>query len=129
MDKPLNKRRVTVCLVDDDALLLRATGRLLSGEGWRVETFVDPHEFLAYAETYRPKVAVVDIIMPTMNGLDVQGRLRAVSPTTQVIVLTSKQDPSVRSRAMQAGASAFFTKPVADTVFLAGIETAASRSR
>jgi len=42
------------------------------------------------------------------------------------VVLTSKDDPSVRSKALEAGASDFFLKPVDDEEFLAGIETAAS---
>jgi FixJ family two-component response regulator len=117
-----------VCLVDDDASVLKATGRLLSSAGWKVQSFSDPVEFLEYAETDHPKVVVLDIRMPVMNGLEVQSRLRQVSPSTRVVVLTSKDDPSVRSRAMDAGASAFFVKPVGDEEFLAGIESALSEN-
>jgi len=124
----MDKTRTTVCLVDDDALVLRAAGRLLSGEGWQVETFCDPHAFLSYAKMHQPRVAVIDIIMPIMNGLEVQRRLRDISPLTQVIVLTSKEDPLVRSKAFEAGAAAFFLKPAADVTFLKEIETAAGSS-
>jgi len=72
-----------------------------------------------------PGVAVIDIRMPDMNGLEVQTRLRTVSPSTRVIVLTSKDDPAVRTIAMNAGASAFFVKGVDRTEFLAGIKAAA----
>jgi len=122
----MDKRGITVCLVDDDALVLRAAGRLLSGEGWRVEKFCDPRAFLIYAKTHQPRVAIIDIIMPIMNGLEVQRRLRNISPLTQVIVLTSKDDPLVRSEAFEAGAAAFFLKPAADIIFLQQIETAAA---
>jgi DNA-binding NarL/FixJ family response regulator len=71
---------------------------------------------------------VLDILMPIMNGLEVQSRLREVSPSSRVVVLTSKDDPSVRSTAMDKGASAFFPKPVDDDAFLAGIESAARDS-
>src|SRR4051812_6679547 len=81
---------LTVCLVDDDPSVLKATGRLLSSVGWKVESFTDPIAFLRHAQTCRPKVAVLDIMMPVMNGLEVQTRLRQVSPSTRVIVLTSK---------------------------------------
>jgi FixJ family two-component response regulator len=117
---------LTICLVDDDPSALRATSRLLASSGWRVASFLDPIAFLRYAETYQPEVVVIDILMPVMNGLEVQRRLRTISPATQVIVLTSKDDPAVRSRAMEAGASAFFSKPVDDDEFLACIESAAS---
>ena len=117
----------TVCLVDDDASVLKATGRLLASSGWKVESFLDPIAFLRYAETCKPNVVVLDILMPSMNGLEVQNELRTISPSTRVIILTSKDDPSVRSKAMAAGASNFFLKPVNDDKFLAGIESAAKR--
>lgn len=121
-------RALTVCLVDDDSSVLKATGRLLSSAGWIVESFSDPVEFLRYAHTHQPQLVVLDIRMPLMNGLEVQTRLRTISPGTRVIVLTSKDDPSVRSRAIDLGASAFFLKPVGDSEFLAGIESVLFRN-
>jgi FixJ family two-component response regulator len=121
-----NTQVLTVCLVDDDPSVLKATSRLLASSGWTVESFLDPIAFLRYAETYQPEVVVLDILMPVMNGLEVQRRLRTISPGTRVIILTSKGDAAVRCRAMEAGASAFFLKPVNDNEFLAGIESAAS---
>jgi two-component system response regulator HydG len=88
---------------------------------------LDPVEFLRHAETSQPRLVVIDILMPIMNGLEVQSRLRTVSPSTRVIVLTSKDDPAVRFKAMAAGASDFFLKPVDDDEFLAGIESALNR--
>jgi FixJ family two-component response regulator len=116
----------TVCVLDDDASVLKATGRLLRSAGWGVQTFNDPVSFLCHAQSHHPQVVVIDILMPVMNGLEVQTRLRSVSPSTRVIVLTSKDDTSVRSQAMAAGASAFFLKPVSDEEFLAGIQSAYS---
>ena len=121
-----NGKVPTVCLVDDDASGLKATSRLLASSGWKVESFLDPIAFLRYAEASRPRVAVLDVIMPVMNGLEVQTQLQTVSPATRVIILTSKDDPSVRSKAMAAGATGFYLKPVNDKEFLAGVEAAAS---
>ena len=120
-----NGQTLTVCLLDDDPSVLKATGRLLSSAGWRVELFTDPIAFLRYAKTHRPPVVVIDIWMPEMNGLEVQTHLQDVSPDTQVLVLTSKDDPSVRTKAMRAGAKAFMLKPVNDDEFLAEIQVAA----
>jgi FixJ family two-component response regulator len=118
----LNK---AVYLLDDDCSILRSTGRLLDSAGWKVEAFTDPIAFLDQAAKQCPDVAVIDIIMPEMNGLEVQTRLRRVSPSTRVIVLTSKDDALVRVMAMNAGASAFFVKGVESSEFLAGVKTAA----
>src|SRR5678815_2535489 len=106
----LNKE--TVYLLDDDSSILKSTGRLLDCAGWKVEAFTDPIAFLEQATKHRPDVAVIDILMPEMSGLEVQTRLRRNSPSTRVIILTAKDDPSVRRMAMNAGASAFFVKGV-----------------
>jgi FixJ family two-component response regulator len=118
----LNKE--TVYLLDDDSSILKSTGRLLDSAGWKVEAFTDPIAFLEQAAKHRPDVAVIDIVMPDMNGLEVQTRLRSVSPSTRVIVLTAKDDPSVCRTAMKSGASAFFLKGVESGEFLAGVKAA-----
>jgi FixJ family two-component response regulator len=121
----LNRANLAVYLLDDDASILKSTGRLLDSAGWKVETFTDPIAFLEQAAVHFPDVAVIDILMPDMSGLEVQRRLQTISPSTRVIVLTSKDDPSVRNMAMNAGASAFFTKGVESGEFLAGVKAAA----
>src|SRR6476469_6451686 len=93
----INREATAVYLLDDDASILKATRRLLDSAGWNnVEIFTDPIAFLEHAATHRPELAVIDIFMPDMNGLEVQTRLRRVSPSTRVIVLTAKDDPSNR---------------------------------
>lgn len=119
----LNKE--TVYLLDDDSSILKSICRLLDSAGWKVEVFTDPIKFLERASTHCPDVAVIDIFMPEMNGLEVQTQLRRASPSTRVIVLTANDDPSVRRNAMQAGASAFFIKGVQSNEFLDGIKSAA----
>jgi FixJ family two-component response regulator len=121
----LDQEALDVCVVDDDVSVLRSTRRLLDSAGWNVEVFTDPSAFLERAALRRPDVAIIDIRMPKMNGFELQARLRRVSPSTRVIILTSKDDPSVRSMATNAGASAFFVKGVDNKEFLAGIKAAA----
>ena len=121
----LSKETSAVYLLDDDPSILKATRRLLDSVGWKVEAFSDPLAFLEHAAIHCPELAVIDIVMPDMNGLEVQTRLRRVSPSTRVIVLTAKDDPSVRRMAMNAGASAFFIKGVESGEFLAGVKAAA----
>ena len=120
----VDPRNLTVCLVDDDLSVLKATGRLLSFAGWNVESFADPVAFLRYAEIHHPRVVVLDIRMSLMNGLEVQTRLQRLSPATRVIILTSKDDPLARSGAINAGASAFFLKPASHQEFLASVRSA-----
>jgi two-component system, response regulator YesN len=92
--------------------------------GWQPEQFSDPEKFLLYIKTHRSPVAVIDVWMPLMNGLEVQSQLRQISPSTRVIIFTGKDDPLIRSAALTAGASAFFIKPFDDEEFLVAIQMA-----
>ena len=90
--------------------------------------FTDPITFLDYARDHQPRVVVLDILMPAMNGLEVQRRLRHVSPSTRVIVLSSKDDSIVRAPAMREGASAFLINGIENKDLLAGIEAALGKN-
>jgi two-component system, LuxR family, response regulator FixJ len=113
-----------ICLLDDDPAVLKGMSRLLSSADWPVKQFSDPEEFLLYAKTHRPPIAVLDVWMPAMNGLEVQSRLHEISPSTRVIIFTGREDPLVRSTALNAGASAFFSKPFDDEEFLTAVRMA-----
>jgi FixJ family two-component response regulator len=113
-----------VCLLDDEPSVLKGLGRLFSSADLDAETFSDPEEFLRYARTHRPAVALVDVCMPQMSGLEVQSQLRKISPSTRVIIFTGKDDPLVRSTALNAGASAFITKPFDDEELLTAVRLA-----
>ncbi len=113
-----------VCLLDDDPSVLKGLGRLFSSADLDAKTFGDPNEFLRYAQTHRPAVALIDVCMPLMNGLEVQSQLAKISPSTRVIIFTGKDDPLVRSTALNAGASAFLTKPFDDEELLTAIRLA-----
>ncbi len=86
-----------------------------------MKSFENPEAFLSYAEKHSPRVAVIDVFMPSMNGFDVQDQLRTRAPSTRVIVMTSSDDPFIQERAIKCGASAFFVKPVNDEQFLARV--------
>ena len=113
-----------ICLLDDDPSVLRGLNRLLMSAGLQPEQFNEPDAFLTYVKVHRPTVAIIDVWMPLMNGLEVQSRLRELSPSTRVIMFTGKDDPLVRSTSLKAGASAFFTKPFDDEEFLTAIRLA-----
>jgi FixJ family two-component response regulator len=94
--------------------------------GWQPEQFSDPNAFLDYVKVHRPAVAIIDVWMPLMNGLEVQSRVRELSPSTRIIMFTGKDDPLVRSTSLKAGALAFFTKPFDDEEFLTAVRLALS---
>ncbi len=96
----LNANAFVVCLLDDDPSVLKGLGRLFASADLQAETFSDPEEFLRHVRTHRPAVVLIDVHMPQMSGLEVQSRLREISPSTRVIIFTGKDDPLVRSTAL-----------------------------
>jgi FixJ family two-component response regulator len=115
-----------ICLLDDHPSVLKGLVRLLSSAGLKAKPFSDPAKFLDYERIHHSPVAVIDVLMPIMNGLEVQSQLRDISPSTRIIILTANDDPSLRATALNAGASAFLTKPCKSEEFLATVERALS---
>src|SRR6266581_2658622 len=103
-----------IWLLDDDLSMLKALGRLMSSAGLIAEKFSDPVAFLARLEHAACRVAVLDVWMPQMNGLEVQACLRRDSPETRIIFMSGRDDPLVRQNALDAGAVAFLAKPFDD---------------
>src|SRR5258708_22643828 len=103
-----------LCLLDDDVSICKALGRLMNSAVFIVEKFNDPATFLAKLQHAPCRVAVLDVWMPQMNGLEVQACLRRDSPETRIIFISGRDDPSVRQTALHAGAIAFLPKPFYD---------------
>ena len=114
----------TICVVDDDPSMLKALERLLLSVGLSARLFREPLGFLKYARRNPVTVAVIDIWIPGMSGIELQKALRAVAPETRVIVVTADDEDSVRNAAIQDGATAFFAKPFDDEIFLDAVHHA-----
>jgi FixJ family two-component response regulator len=126
-DSPLSvSARNGIWLLDDDASMLKALGRLLASAGFAVEKFSHPSDFLSNLKHARCRVAVLDVWMPDMNGLEVQTCLRRDSPETRIIFITGREDPSIRQTALEAGAFGFLAKPFEDEVLVQLIHKAAA---
>src|SRR6266513_6558813 len=122
---PLGVNRCdSIWLLDDDVSMLKALGRLMNSAGFTVEKFNHPAAFLARLEHAACRVAILDVWMPQMNGLEVQARLRRDSPETRIIFMTGRDDPSVRQTAVDAGAFAFLTKPFEDEALVTVVHKA-----
>jgi FixJ family two-component response regulator len=119
----------SVYVLDDDPSVLKAVDRLLATEGIKTRAFSDPADFLAFVQTRSVPVAILDVWMDRMTGLEVQFKLRRISPHTQIIIMTGRGDPGVKQTATEMGASAFFVKPFDDEEFISAIRTALAANR
>jgi two-component system response regulator HydG len=111
----------TICVLDDDPSMLRAIDRLLSSVGLEAQLFSKPLDFLSYAGSHSVAVAVIDIWMPGMSGLQVERKLQAVSPKTRVIIITANDNDFLHDEFIRNGAIPFFVKPFNDAEFLAAV--------
>jgi two-component system, LuxR family, response regulator FixJ len=113
-----------ICILDDDFSVLNSLRELLDSDGLEARTFDNPDLFLAYAREHPVKLAVLDVWLPQMTGIDVQEHLREVSPETLVVIITGREESTIRVAAMEAGAFGFLAKPFDDEVFLALVRNA-----
>jgi two-component system response regulator ChvI len=100
----------TIALVDDDRNILTSVSMALEAEGFAVRSFADPTEALREISARPPDLAVLDIKMPRMDGMELLGRLRKQSQLP-VIFLTSKDDEVDEVLGLRMGADDYITKP------------------
>ncbi|MGZ8143921.1 MAG: response regulator transcription factor [Methylosarcina sp.] len=114
----------TVFIVDDDTAVLKALTRLLRSVGLNVATFASPQKFLEQFETGLQGCLVLDVSMPTLNGLELQRGLAAKGNMLPVIFLTGNGDIPMSVQAMKQGAVDFLTKPVHEQDLITAIHAA-----
>src|SRR5215469_5160106 len=111
-----------ICVVDDDLSSLKAVVRLLRAAGFPIAAFEKPRRFLEYAKAYPVCLAIVDLQMPEVSGLDVQRALYDFCPKAKVIIITGAQEPGIdRTIALDQGAIAFLFKPLSRSALLEAI--------
>jgi DNA-binding NarL/FixJ family response regulator len=103
-------KRPRVVLADDHTLMLDALKNLLEPEFDVVGLFADGHELMEGAPSLNPHVIVLDIGMPTMNGLNAGQRLKNAMPLVKLVYLTMNHDPDMAGEAFRLGASAYVLK-------------------
>src|SRR6266568_7334555 len=119
----------TVFVVDDYAPIRRALLRLLRAAGFAVLAFASPQEFLAEYDPRTPGCLVLDLDMPSVNGLELQRILATKGSVLPIIFLSGHGDVPKSVQAMKHGASDFLTKPVNDEDLLAVIRVAIEKDR
>lgn len=103
-------KRTRVVLADDHTLLLEALKNLIEPEFEVVGMFANGLELVNEAPLLNPHVIVLDIRMPTMNGLNAGERLKHLIPSVKLVYITQDQDPDVAAHAFRLGASAYLLK-------------------
>lgn len=125
----MTDRTPTVFVVDDDPSIRESVGRLVSSLGYAARTYATAELFL---ENLRPDALgciILDVLLPDLNGLEVQTRLAAVGLQLPIIFLTGRGDIPMSVQAIKAGATEFLTKPFRPEQLVDAIRAALSVDR
>ena len=117
----------TIALVDDDRNILTGISIALEREGFKVQTYIDGESALIGLTRNPPDLAVLDIKMPRMDGMELLKRLR-INSNVPVIFLTSKDDEIDEALGLRMGADDYITKPFSQKLLIERIRAVLRRS-
>ena len=117
-----------IALVDDDRNILTSVAIALEAEGFKVRTYTDGSEALRGITANPVDLAILDIKMPRMDGMELLNRLRQ-SSNLPVIFLTSKDDEVDEVLGLRMGADDYITKPFSQRLLLERIRALLRRER
>jgi len=100
-----------IALVDDEANLRRTVALALQREGYAVAEYADGAAAWEAFQTTLPDLAILDILMPRMDGRELCRRLRAVSEALPIIFLTSRDEEFDKVLGLELGADDYLCKP------------------
>jgi two-component system, OmpR family, response regulator len=118
-----------VLVVEDDQALAAAIAEGLGAEGFRVDIATDGGGGLALARNRRFDLIVLDLMLPTIDGLRFCDLLRQDGDWTPVLVLTAKHGEQAETEALETGADDFLTKPFSFRVLVARLRSLLRRHR
>jgi two-component system, OmpR family, response regulator ChvI len=118
----------TIALVDDDRNILTSASIALEAEGYRINTYADGVSALVGFQTAPPDLAILDIKMPRMDGMETLRRLRQKSGLP-VIFLTSKEEEMDELFGLKMGADDFIRKPFSHRLLVERIKVLLRRAR
>ena len=116
-----------IILIDDDNNILTSVSVALKAEGWVVETYNDSEKGLIALQRDTPDIAILDIKMPKLDGMEVLKKLRE-SNDVPVIFLTSKDDEVDEAIGLRMGADDYITKPFSQKLLIERIRAVLRRS-
>lgn len=121
---PLPPPKLTVYVIDDDQGVLCSLRFLLETEGFEVSTFQNAAYVLNSEIEKQVDCFVIDYKMPSMNGIDLAGRLRDRHLTTPIILITGDPDEDIPVKAAAAGLYQVIMKPHFEESLVAHIRQA-----
>jgi len=121
------RHHIKVLVIDDDPSICKTVGLLLEDHGYSPRTFTDPDEALETAEKESFQIALVDLRMPAMDGVDVVEKLKKIDERMSCIVMTAYPDLDSATETMRRGTCDYIAKPFKQDELIASIDRACLR--
>lgn len=114
-----------ILIVDDNPINLKVVRLLLTMEGYGVRTATDAEEALSVLQAFHPRLILMDLQLPGLDGLELTRRLKADPATADILILalTASAMKGDEQKAKAAGCDGYITKPI-DTRTLPGVVSA-----
>ncbi len=108
--------KIDVLIAEDEPGILASLDFILKRAGWKIHSVTDGQAVLDAVKTIKPKVLVLDVMLPIKSGFEVlkQLRLEQSSKNLPILILTAKGQEKDKELAKELGANAFITKPYAN---------------
>jgi CheY-like chemotaxis protein len=108
-----------ILIVDDNAINLKLVRVLLTGEGYEVRTAEDATEAIAVLSEFQPRLILMDIQLPGVDGLELSRRLKSDPATSSIIIvaLTAYAMKGDEDRALAVGCDGYLAKPIDTRTF------------
>jgi FixJ family two-component response regulator len=113
-----------ISIVDDDQSVVEAMVSLIESVGYRVKGFRSAEDFLKSRQLVNSACLILDVLMPSIDGFELQRQLAARNYRIPIIFITSFDSDDVRIRAFQAGAVEFLCKPFSQESLFQAVRSA-----
>ena len=121
----MKKKDTTILLVDDELDILEIIGYNLSVEGYNVVTAQNGVEAIKKAKKHKPKLIILDVMMPEMDGIEACEKLRLIPELSETVItfLTARGEDYSQVAGFEAGADDYITKPIKPKVLTSKVKS------
>lgn len=121
------RHHIKVLVIDDDPSICKTIGLQLEDQGFSPQTFTDPDQAIKTAENESFQIALIDLRMPSMDGVQVVEKLKNIDDRMSCIVMTAYPDLDSATETMRRGTCDYLSKPFKQEELLQAVERACSR--
>lgn len=121
------RHHIKVLVIDDDPAICKTVGLLLEEHGYAPRSFTNPEEALDAANNESFQIALIDLRMPVMDGVEVVERLKGIDERTSCIVMTAYPDLDSATETMRRGSCDYIPKPFKQDELIEAVERACRR--